>query len=186
MNNTDCGTKCDWQSYSSMVKTWLDKRICRPGVFAEPLSEQMWQQSCNIPIPNTELLPLLILPLRIHLSQGCEFGCNLSDDECRNILLPLLNNFWIQAGIQWELVEIAAKKWPNDSDGSRDKLLQLRDKIWSLHRDNETGMMADKNVRKDIFLDNLLSDYVDYTKSYDVYMFDFIGDGSQGEFLLTH
>ena len=122
----------------------------------------------------------MVLPLRIHIAQGPEFGCTLTKIECHTHLVPSMNEFWSQASIQWNLVDVCEKSWSNDEDGSRSTLECICERIWSLQRDNDTGKMANKEGRREVFLDGLLSGYENDKNTFDLYVFDFIGQESQG------
>lgn len=95
-------------------------------------------------------------------------------------IVPEVNRYWEQAAIEWNLVEVIPLEWPDDPDGTRNSLLEARRDIQKLTRDHDTGMMTNKDLRRKIFLEKLIPTVVNDRSTYDVYMFDFIGEESQG------
>lgn len=176
-SNNEKHNVSDWENYVSAVMVWKRSRAAIVGSFAEPARERCWSLCKEICLPDASCFPILILPLRIHLARGDELGCALDPETCRDQLLPIVNSYWEQAGIQWMLNDVVEKHWSDD--GSID-MTALRTQIWSLNRDPATGMMADKDVRRKIFLENLLPDHHLRMDTYDVYFFDLVGQQSQG------
>lgn len=170
-----------WETYCDAVKCWNEASQTIPGAFSYSVSERMWALSRSCPLPDASTIPIITLPLRLHLVQGPELGCSLTWEQCFLELVPMMNNYWRQAGIEWDLIEVLSKDWPNDADGGRSLLEQARHDINKLARDPETGMMAGKDRRRAIFLDKLIPEALQQRSTYDVYMFDFIGNGSQGK-----
>lgn len=180
----------DWEGYLEKVKRWKSSRLGVLGSFSVTIEEKSWLQTCAVPLPDQRSFSILKLPLRIHLARGGELGCDMSEEDCRFIVI-VLNRLWLQAGIIWELTEIMPLEWKDDPDGSRSSILAARESIWSLHRDVNTGAMMNKGFRRDLFLQKLLPDAAKDMDTFDVYIFDFIGHQSQGtpcvtELLLKH
>lgn len=175
--STECTT---WHEYSENVGAWKTARKAIPGEFSCGLDERMWMLAKECPLPELSVMPVLILPLRIHLVRGLELGCSLTLEECFNQLVPSMNQYWKQAGIEWNLIEVVNKEWPDDINGSRVLLNQARCGIHGLCRDPNTGMMAEKGFRRKLFLEHLIPEALQDRATYDVYIFDFIGNESQG------
>ena len=167
--------------YQQLRQIWLGERRSQPGTFSCSEEETMWLLCRSIPLPHPSELPILRLPLVIHLAVGEEFGCTITQTECVEILVPQMNMFWCQASIQWDLIEVKLLQWDNDAD-SRSNLYTARENIGKLTRDRSTGMMTNKDLRKRTFLENLIPKSKYDTSTFDVYIFDFIGHESQGIF----
>ena len=172
------------EEYSKQLREWYKKKNNFPGAFRMDIAEAMWAQCKGVQIPLVSELPVLTLPLRIHLAQGPELGCSITMEECFTELVPIMNEFWTQAGIVWDLIEVAPVQWPNDVDGSRKTIECARKQITLLVRDHSTGKMTNKDLRRSIFIDTLIPNAALSKETYDVYMFDVIGEESQGDTLL--
>jgi hypothetical protein len=170
-----------WSGYVAARTEWLAQRATQPGAFAESPAETSWNLSRSIPLPTLGTIPILVLPLRIHLASGPEFGCSLTEDEVNFHVVPMMNEYWAQAGIEWTLECVRAMEWPADPDGTRSSLADARNGIWNLRRDPSTGKMAGKDVRRELFLGCLLRGFREAVDAYDVHVFDFIGEESQGD-----
>lgn len=170
----------DWNSYIERVQEWRACRSSAPGFFCDTTPEHMWQLCCAVPIPATRPFPVLALPLCLHLARGPELGCDLSFDDCEKEILPGMNAFWNQAGIRWDLIQVKTIEWPDDPDGTRQSLENAKRSVWSLQRDEFSGMMMNKDHRKKLFLEQLLPQAERDLATFDVYIFDFIGHESQG------
>jgi hypothetical protein len=175
------GVTTDWDEYLAAVDAWLRSKITTPGAFALTSVDKMWEMQKCIPLPSISSAPILRLPLRFHLAQGPEFGCSVTSEQLCNELIPQMNKYWAQAAIQWDLVEVLPKVWPDDPDGSRTSLQAARQDMQQLVRDPETGKMTNKGIRRKLFLEQLIPEATSHTDTYDVYLFDFIGEGSQGK-----
>lgn len=161
------------------VRRWKKSRLEVPGSFSDAAEERFWQLARAVPLPDQRSFTTLALPLRIHLARGSELGCDMSEEDCRVIVIAM-NIYWQQAGIVWELLEVKLAEWQDDHDGSRSSVLTAREAIWSLSRDKNTGAMMNKGFRKNLFLRNLLPNAVNDIDTFDVHLFDFIGHESQG------
>jgi hypothetical protein len=169
-----------WTEYCEAVDSWKAARQSMPGEFSCSVPERMWRLNNTCPLPDLTVVPTLTLPLRIHLAKGPELGCTLTWEECFTELVPLMNSYWKQAGIEWDLVEVLPEEWTDDADGGRASIEQARRDIYSLSRDPATGMMAGKGFRRSLFLDRLIPEALQECNTYDIYMFDFVGNESQG------
>lgn len=171
-----------WSAYLELVEKWSIKRSHRPGTFSHSLPEKYWQLSQDVPLPRAMDLPTITLPLRLHLSRGEELGCNLSVEQAQ-CLVPVINTFWTQAGIQWELIDITCMTWPTtvvSADGEPNLLEFIKKRIWMLQRDPTTGKMAGKDIRRSVFLDTLIREHTTNKYTFDIHIFDYIGQKSQG------
>jgi hypothetical protein len=178
-----------WSAYVAARDQWLAQRRLQPGAFASP-AETYYNLSCCVPLP-LDAIPILVLPLRVHLARGPEFGCTLTEDDLNFQIVPLMNEYWAQARIEWTLESVESASWPEDmelvdaegTEGVRRSLGEVRSGIWNLKRDPETGKMAGKGLRRDLFLGCLLKGFRERADMYDVHVFDFIGEESQGEWV---
>jgi hypothetical protein len=102
----------------------------------------------------------------------------LSEADCRDKLLPVINDLWVQAGIGFEIIEVVEHNWDDIIDPN--ELNKIKSVIWSLERDPDTGMMTGKNIRKQTFVDSLMTPDGLHPESYDIWVFDFVGKESQG------
>lgn len=170
----------EWQAYLEEVAQWNTSRLDVPGSFSVCIEEKFWQQTSTVPLPDQRLFTTLTLPLRIHLARGSELGCDISERDCR-VIVDAMNVYWLQAGIVWELLEVTSTEWSDDRDGTRSSIVAARDDIWGLKRDKNTGAMMNKGFRRDLYLQKLLPDAEKETDTFDVYVFDFIGQQSQGK-----
>jgi hypothetical protein len=176
------GVAVEWEQYVTAVDSWRRTINSVPGAFASTNADSMWELQKNIPFPSSSAVPTLRLPLCFHLARGPEFGCSLTEDQLRNELIPEMNRYWAQAAIQWDLVDVIPAEWANDADGSRRSLEIARQDMQQLVRDPETGKMTNKGIRRKLFLEQLIPEASTRTNTYDVYLFDFIGEGSQGTY----
>jgi hypothetical protein len=172
-------------TFSQKVEAWLASRNRMPGAFAETVEEKFWSLSKEISLPSVDDIEILILPLRIHLVQGEEFGCSLTKKECQEQLCSSLNEYWWPAGIVWDIVDVPMKEIVDTSESSTYGMSKsiLREHVWNLKRSKETQQMANKEFRRTIFLGNLIPEHQHSLNTYDIYMFDFIGHESQGSTL---
>ena len=103
----------------------------------------------------------------------------LYNDQC-DILLAIINSFWLQAGIEWDLVEVLEENFQHLQHSSLEEVNNIKEGIWKLDRDASTGMMRGKDRRRTMFLEKLLVHHKQALNTYDIYFFDFIGQASQG------
>lgn len=164
-----------WELVDSKVKNSVLFSNSQPGAFAKDSSYNFWKISSEITFPYASP-PTIKLPLRIHLAGGSILGCSITQNDCFDQIIHVVNKLWSQAGIEWELVEVMPLKWDIDDV----QLERLKSEIWSLHRDPTTGMMTGKEKRRNIFLNNLIKEHTQFNRSFDIFMFDFIGQESQG------
>lgn len=95
-------------------------------------------------------------------------------------MIEMMNEYWKQAKIEWYLEEILYMNIKSDTKMDENSLLEVRNQIWSLHRDPNTGKMKNKEIRRQLFLDKLMEGYQSDLNTFDVYVFEFIGKESQG------
>ena len=60
----------NWDVYSENVNDWFLNRSNQVGSFADDQNEKYYLLSCDIPLPNLQDIPLILLPLRFHLARG--------------------------------------------------------------------------------------------------------------------
>ena len=161
-------TAVEWQAYEVDVEKWKLSRSVVPGSFATDRSAIAYELSKAVQLPAISLIPWMQLPLRVHLVRGIELGCKLSADKLRSTVMSVTNSFWEQARIQWVLCAVLEESF--DQVLSVSERLTIREQIWSLKRDPATGMMAGKDVRRDIFLKQLLPSHSssEAARTYDV------------------
>ena len=163
-----------WEEYDQFVEEELSKKSEEVGGFASSPDETFWNIVCKGPMPVVSKAPLLILPLHIHLARGERIGCDLSEEQCIEKIGKQVNQFWCLARIEFNIVNVTEHEW------QLEELDTIVDDIWNLKRDPKSGKMSGKGKRKSIFLDKLINkDYIS-PKTFDVWLFDFIGWGSQG------
>ena len=166
----------EWVDFERRLKKRQSEWVSIIGAFSASREEKVYISLKSIPIPR-DRAPILLLPLRFRLTRG-SLGCTL-DAAYVDQALCVLNDIWVQAGIQFILVDgMEITSW--DSTYSAEVLAQLKEQIWSLKRGTD-GRMQNKPLRKQIFLDYLLRDYINGSlDAFDIWVFDFIGCGSQG------
>lgn len=171
----------NWEDYEAASELWRRQHTARVvGYFACSPEQQAFDQCCTLPIPPIDTAPVLVLPLRFHLSRGPELGCALSERDCQEEILSTVNGLWEQAGVQWFLEGVVKEDWSAVRSAGVD-LCAVRDQIWSLQRDPATGQMAGKEFRRKIFLEQLLLNHAQDMHTFDVYFFDLVGQQSQGK-----
>lgn len=171
----------EWLNYERYIQEWTIKSSeTNPGHFSENKAYIFWQISNQIPLPDVK--PTLTLPLRFHLCRDSEqqtekiFGCKLSVDDCIT-MVPIINYFWTMAGIQFSLIGVYEECWEDLTPGT---LANIHEQICSLSRNPQTGQMQNKDLRRKLFLEKLIPHHHTLSDAFDVYMFDFIGQESQG------
>ena len=131
-------------------------------------------------------MPLIVLPLRIHLLRSKELGCSsdLNNDAMQCIVLEM-NKYWKQAGIQFHLSPTDNGVVDHDMDQilSDDVCKEGKHFIMNGLTRGPDGRMQNREKRKD-FYHNVLLQPLGFREakftSYDVYFLDMTGNGSQG------
>jgi hypothetical protein len=184
------GSNHHWMNYQSSIARHRQSTLCIPESFALPPEEKYYQQCIACPL-NDEIrsqMPLLILPLRIHLLRSKELGCSadLNQDSMQHIVVQM-NCFWAQAGIQFAMSDIG-----NTTNGimehDMDQLIsekvrqESKDFIFFGLARGPDGRMQNRSKRRELYLNTLLAplNFRDDKHTYDVYFFDMTGNGSQG------
>lgn len=167
----------DWSIYQNTVNSNLIVNASKVGDFSLSRDERFWAACREVLVP-TERPPLITLPLTVHVARGDGIGANISADECICVLLPLVNQLWSPAGIQFELNGVLCHDWSDNSPPLDIELILSQ--IKSLCRDHSTGRMTGKDLRRSIFMDQLIGRHRLRPDSYDVWFFDMIGMESQG------
>jgi hypothetical protein len=175
---TDKQMSEEWISYDSFITAQLAENDSKVGGFAIPLEEFYWNILSKAAMPRIEDARLLTLPLHIHLIRGKELGSDITFEECYNILGPQLNSFWALANISFDIVNVTEHDWPEEIKGKTQT--DIKSQIWDLARDPATGRMAGKDTRREIFLTQLIGSSNLSPASYDIWLFDLIGQASQG------
>lgn len=179
-NESDTGAN-DWKDYDRFVASHIDRSVRQSNVEGSVVSEEelCWSAVLQRDMPRIEDAPPIVLPLHIHLSRGSHLGCELSIEECREEIVPRLNEIWRSvANISFDLVTVSEHEWPEEVSGTSQG--ELRRQIWNLSRDRASGKMNGKDVRRDIFINKLIGQANINPTTYDVWIFDFIGMKSQG------
>lgn len=168
----------DWTEFENAVSSWRREQSCVVGNFATSPTEMFYKISCSVTMPPICMAPILRLPLRIHIARGDLLGSSLTATECHDIILPRINELWAQAGICFAIVDVVDHRWADNVNSI--PLVTLKDRIWGLCRDPATGKMAGKAERREIFLDHLIGNGHETPNTYDIWVFDFVGQQSQG------
>lgn len=179
-----------WITYQTSVYRHRQSTLCNPEAFSLSAEEKYYRQCLACPLNQLarSQMPLLVLPLRIHLLRSKELGC--SSDLNRETIKKIvddMNSYWEQARIQFVLSDVE-----NSSGGVIDHDLdQILPK--DVRRESrhfiETGLtrgpdgrMQNRSKRKDLYHNVLLApfNFKRNNSTYDVYFFDMTGNGSQG------
>jgi len=162
-------------------------RTCReeqPGFFALSQEEKFYQQcrACPLPAKSLNCMPELRLDLKINLVRNKHIGC--SSALCSKSVEQMVENmgiYWKQAGIQWNLVGVVERHLTEDLLPEK---IQEKVKHFIHHELSRgpDGKMQNKGKRRHVFLETVLSkfDYQKALNTYDVWIFDAIGQESQG------
>jgi len=180
-----------------------------PGYFAKSLPERHYELCRKFPLPTIRAdLPLIVLPLRVHLVKSPILGCSdsLTANSIQTIVRTMNETYWepqanirfgVDVGMDFDLVEECV--CPLDTAVQEDLRFFLDHKL----RRGPNGKMMHKAERKSRLLGVLLSsmDYKkkntnnkannnsnkhpnsnnhNYNRSYDVWFLDTTGHQSQG------
>ena len=130
--------------------------------------------------PRPVYTDVLQLPLRFHFFRSETMGVPLDVDEAWFMLkiLPQINTYYKKHGIRWEssgCVELNVAE--SASEENMAMCAEARAKTNKINRQNAAG---NNDIRREVFLKTLVPQYKTHLDTYDVYLFDFIGDGFQG------
>jgi hypothetical protein len=96
-----------WTKYQSAALEHRESCCTRPEYFSLPPEERFYQQCLACPLDEStrSQMPLLLLPIRIHLLRCKELGrsSDLNKESIQHIVGEM-NRYWEQAGIQFELL----------------------------------------------------------------------------------
>ena len=199
-----------WIEYKKSVDRFTKAKMSSdPGYFAKNAAQRHYElcQACPLPPDTSSVLPLLVLPLRIHLIRSPVLGC--SDSLNTETILPIVEQintlFWEpRARIRFDLVCRAAEERECELPTKVQEELNffLRHKL----RRGTDGRMMHKSERRTKFVHVLLSSF-DYKQkqnnptsnnnnnnnnsnnndntnnklpSYDIWFMDMTGHQSQG------
>ena len=185
-----CNQNTHWEAYCNSVDLHRQSALGNPESFSLPPEEKYYKQCLACPL--TELsrsqMPLIILPLRIHLIRSKELGCSLDlNQESMKQIVAEMNKYWKQCGIQFQV-----SSDDNTTDGilnhDLDQLIPESIRKESRHfivhglTRGPDGRMRNRSKRKDLYLNTLLHplNFRQNRFTYDVYFFDMTGNGSQG------
>eukprot|EP01082_Thalassiosira_pseudonana_P016106 g13848.t1 g13848 contig9:593107-594069(-) len=180
-----------WESYQSFITHHRQLLTATsPDWFSLSPEEQFHRQCIACPLTNEVRcqMPLITLPLRVHLIRSEELGCS-TDLNCESMkqIVREMNTYWLQAGIQFQLSNVG-----NESDGilenNLDNLIpqnvrrETRQFIINGLTRGPDGRMQNREKRQRVYTNTLLRplNFHNDTQTYDVYFFDMIGSGSQG------
>lgn len=168
-----------WESFERSLREFINCEAQQAGSFSLKDGEIYWKASTTLVVPPVEVAPYVLLPLRFHISRGESLGaCYLSETDCRDILLPVINDLWLQAGLGFEIIDILEHNWDETIDPIQ--LKSIRSTIWGLDRDPSSGKMSGKSIRRQAFVDSLIGLDRLHPETYDIWLFDIIGNQSQG------
>lgn len=171
-----------WISYKESVKRFVDAKIVSdPGYFAKDPAQKHYELCLACPLIR-QSMPLLVLPLRIHLIQSPWLGCSESlNPETMKSICHDLNRYWAQAGIFFDLVSVENHECqlPHKTQEN------LKDFIQHKLKRGPDGRMMHKAERKQMFVDVLLNSFAQNTTAsygchYDIWFMDMVGHQSQG------
>ena len=172
----------EWISYKESVKRFVDmKMVSNPGYFAKDSAQKHYELCLACPLQNY-LMPLLVLPLQIHLIQSPWLGCSESlNPETMKSICQDLNRYWAQACIFFDLVSVERYECQLPRKIQED----LKDFIQNKLRRGPDGRMMHKAERRQIFVDLLLNSFAEskttsYGCHYDIWFMDMVGHQSQG------
>ena len=179
-----------WEAYLYSINQHRQSALCNPESFSLPPEEKYYQQCLVCPLTESvrSQMPLIVLPLRIHLIRSKELGCSpdLNEESTKQIVTEM-NKYWEQCRIEFQLLTDS-----NTSDGvlnhDMDELISEDIRKESRHfivhglTRGPDGRMQNRSKRKDLYLNTLLHplNFRQNRSTFDVYFFDMTGNGSQG------
>jgi len=184
-NDDDINPKEAWEEYCRNVQKYQKgrKTLSKVGLFSKSIEQRFYDQCCQCPIPPLALqqIPILKLPLRIHLARtdtSDDIGCShaLKEHSVRTIV-DQMNEYWVQAGIFFHLAQIQEYQ-PIRTSTSTTKPLSLNERRFIQSYLTETFKRGDRQHRN-LFLSTLLPHTL-HNDAYDIYFFDNIGNTLQG------
>ena len=185
-----------WSEYNESVENFRnDKLTSDPGYFSKSPNQRFYELSQSCPLPSNifkqiPLLSCLHLPLKVHLIRSPILGCSPAlNFRSVTSLLEMVNQYWEQAGIHFELNEVQE----HDSTASTSKLTkEIENDIYNFltHklRRGPNGKMMHKHERYDKFVNVLLASFGHHNNesmitkhpSFHVWFMDMTGNQSQG------
>jgi len=203
-----------WIEYKKSVDRFTNAKISSdPGYFAKTSAQRHYELCQACPLPNRVInsttttttttttnntMPLLVLPLRIHLIKSPVIGCSDSLNVETSIIpiVQQLNTFWEpQARIRFDLVCAEERECELSSKVQEELKFFLMHKL----RRGKDGKMMHKSERRTKFVDVLLTSFnykgnnddddddaaaaaaeINNNKSYDIWCMDMTGHQSQG------
>mmetsp|Transcript_28788 Transcript_28788/g.59079 ORF Transcript_28788/g.59079 Transcript_28788/m.59079 type:complete len:342 (+) Transcript_28788:24-1049(+) len=107
-----------WRTYQTSIQQHCRSQSSSlPGLFSVPLEEKYHRQCQACPLTDQirRHMPILTLPLRIHLIRSDELGCS-PDLNVSSIPLIVdeMNTYWKQAGIRFRLMCERTTQTPDD------------------------------------------------------------------------
>ena len=171
-----------WKEYEKSVRNYYDLISSQPGWFSLDQEEQYYRlcQSCSLD-PFAGCMPELCLDLRIHLIRNKHLGCSVAlNGESLTTIMKEMNRYWKQAGIRWNLMDVVDQNLTSRLV-PEDKQLKIKDFIHNGLSRGADGKMQNKGKRQRVF-HKILSqlEYETLVDTFDVWIFDCIGQGSQG------
>ncbi|KAL7469259.1 hypothetical protein ACHAXS_009520 [Conticribra weissflogii] len=107
-----------WQTYQISIQQHRQSTSSfLPGLFSLPLEEKYNRQCRACPLTDEirRHMPMITLPLRIHLIRSKELGCSpdLNVDTVQ-IIVREINSHWKQAGIRFQLMGGESRRAPDN------------------------------------------------------------------------
>jgi hypothetical protein len=175
-----------WREYQSAVIQHRELCCTRPDYFSLSQEERFYQECLACPLKELTRseMPLLVLPLRIHLLRSKELGCSsdLNKDSIQCIVREM-NQYWKQAGIQFHLSATdGVLEHDMDQKLSDDVCKEAKHFIFNGLTRGPDGRMQNREKRKEFYHNILLHplNFRDDFSTYDVYFLLMTGNGSQG------
>mmetsp|Transcript_1352 Transcript_1352/g.2304 ORF Transcript_1352/g.2304 Transcript_1352/m.2304 type:complete len:304 (-) Transcript_1352:191-1102(-) len=186
-NNTERQDDDYWTKYQSDVLQHRESCCVRPDYFSLPQEERFYRQCLACPLDDLvrSQMPLLVLPLRIHLLRSKELGCSSDlNKESMQCIVREMNQYWKQAGIHFHLSATDGVVEHNmDQILADDVRKEGKHFIMNGLTRGPDGRMQNREKRKE-FYHNVLLHPLGFrdakATSYDVYFLDMTGNGSQG------
>lgn len=165
-----------YKEYKRKVETCLSRLQNIPSTFSLGQEELFYLQCIDVPLPPLHMFPKITLPLRINLVRSNILGCNVSQIVTDEVT-GRINELYSQAGIVWDPIFQEERNLDDLIPESKQKELRniILDKIG--RNSNQK-----RGTRRKVFLQQILSlfNYQTTQDMYDIWLFDIIGNTSQG------
>lgn len=197
MSNTTTPSPEGWNAHISRTNAFREQRLKEdPGLFAKNMEQLYHEQCISCPLPTSpeedlqredealSLMPILILPLRVHIIRSDTLGCSDAlNHKSMRAIVETMNTYWRpQAGIEFKLILVREPRLSECTTKINEE--EIKTFITEKLQRGRNGKMMHKPERRKYFLDILLHS-LDYLKSYnsdayDIWFLDMVGVGSQG------